>query len=104
MAGDEKAPIVGELILSHVAFLAPAAVIVRHHHEAFDGSGYPDGLAGEDIPLGARVFAFADTMDAMTSDRPYRKAAGFEAVIKRSVAAPAHNSTPISPIPSSPYH
>jgi putative nucleotidyltransferase with HDIG domain len=76
----KKHPIVGESILSHVAFLAPAAGIVRHHHEAFDGSGYPDGLAGENIPLGARVFAFADTMDAMTSDRPYRKGVGFEAI------------------------
>jgi putative nucleotidyltransferase with HDIG domain len=76
----KKHPIVGEAILNHVAFLAPAAIIVRHHHENYDGTGYPDGLAGEKIPLGARVFAFADTMDAMTSDRPYRKAAGFEAI------------------------
>ncbi len=76
----KKHPVAGELILSHVPFLAPAAVIVRHHHESYDGSGYPDGLAKEEIPLGARVFAFADTMDAMTSDRPYRQAAGFEAV------------------------
>jgi putative nucleotidyltransferase with HDIG domain len=76
----KKHSVVGETILSHVAFLAPAAIIVRHHHESYDGTGYPDGLAGEDIPLGARVFAFADTMDAMTSDRPYRKAAGFEAI------------------------
>jgi putative nucleotidyltransferase with HDIG domain len=75
-----KHPIVGEAILNHVAFLAPAAIIVRHHHESYDGTGYPDGLIGEEIPLGARVFAFADTMDAMTSDRPYRKAAGFEAI------------------------
>ncbi len=75
-----KHPVEGERILRHVAFLGPAAVIVRHHHERYDGQGYPDGLAGEDIPLGARVFAFADTMDAMTSDRPYRKAAGFDAV------------------------
>jgi HD-GYP domain-containing protein (c-di-GMP phosphodiesterase class II) len=47
---------------------------VRHHHENWDGSGYPDGLAGEEIPLGARIIIFADTMDAMTSDRPYRRA------------------------------
>jgi putative nucleotidyltransferase with HDIG domain len=76
----KKHPLVGEQILSHVPFLAPAAVIVRHHHESYNGGGYPDGLAGDAIPLGSRVFAFADTMDAMTSDRPYRKAAGFEAV------------------------
>jgi putative nucleotidyltransferase with HDIG domain len=75
-----KHPGVGETILRRVPFLAPAAHIVRHHHEQYDGSGYPDGLVGDQIPLGARVFAFADTMDAMTSDRPYRQAAGFDAV------------------------
>ena len=48
--------------------------VVRHHHEAWDGSGYPDGLAGEDIPLGARILAVADTFDALTSARPYRSA------------------------------
>jgi len=47
---------------------------IRHHHERWDGKGYPDGLAGEDIPLGARVITVADSYDAMTSDRPYRKA------------------------------
>jgi HD-GYP domain-containing protein (c-di-GMP phosphodiesterase class II) len=50
------------------------APIVRHHHERFDGSGYPDGLAGEEIPLGARIVAVADTFDAVTSPRPYRAA------------------------------
>ena len=48
--------------------------VVRSHHERWDGRGYPDGLAGEKIPLGARVFAVADALDAMTSDRPYRSA------------------------------
>lgn len=51
---------------------------VRHHHEHLDGSGYPDGLAGNDIPLGARIVLVADAFDAMTSDRPYRKSIGFE--------------------------
>jgi putative nucleotidyltransferase with HDIG domain len=50
------------------------AAIVRHHHERFDGRGYPDGLAGEAIPLGARIVAVADTFDALTSRRPYRSA------------------------------
>src|SRR6266550_7407992 len=54
------------------------ARIVRHHHERWDGKGYPDGLAGEAIPLGARVFAVADSFDAMTSDRPYRRAMSVE--------------------------
>ena len=47
---------------------------IRHHHENFDGTGYPDRLAGKNIPLGARVIMFADTIDAMMTDRPYRKA------------------------------
>ena len=75
-----KHPAAGEQILTRVSFLRSAAFIVRHHHERFDGSGYPDGLAREQIPLGARIFAFADTLDAMTSDRRYRKAPGFDAV------------------------
>src|SRR5690348_8545461 len=48
--------------------------MIRHHHENFDGSGYPDGLAGDDIPMGARIIMIADTIDAMTTDRPYRRA------------------------------
>lgn len=54
---------------------------VRHHHERFDGSGYPDGLVGKDIPIGARLILIADTTDAMTTDRPYRSALSFEEVI-----------------------
>lgn len=65
---------VGEGILNRVSFLRPAARIVRHHHERWDGTGYPDRLHGEQIPFGARLFALADTLDAMTSDRLYRKA------------------------------
>jgi HD-GYP domain-containing protein (c-di-GMP phosphodiesterase class II) len=59
-----------------VASLDDAGItaIVRHHHERLDGSGYPDGLAGEAIPLGARIVAVADTFDALTSQRPYREA------------------------------
>jgi ribonuclease P protein subunit RPR2 len=51
---------------------------VRHHHERWDGSGYPDGLQGEQIPLAARVFAVADTLDALTTDRPYRAAVSWD--------------------------
>jgi hypothetical protein len=54
---------------------------VRHHHERWDGLGYPDGVKGEAIPLGARIIMIADTIDAMTTDRPYRKALGFDAVV-----------------------
>ena len=70
---------IGEQMVKKITFLRPASKIIRHHHEKFDGSGYPDGLAGDDIPLGARIFAFADTLDAMTSDRCYRKAPGLSA-------------------------
>ncbi len=67
--------VLGEQMLRGVAFLRGAGVkIVRSHHERWDGRGYPDGLEGEEIPFGARVFALADTLDAMTNDRPYRRA------------------------------
>jgi putative nucleotidyltransferase with HDIG domain len=62
----------GYQILKRIPFLTEAAEIVYAHQEKFDGTGYPRGLKGEDIPLGARIFSIADTLDAMTSDRPYR--------------------------------
>jgi putative nucleotidyltransferase with HDIG domain len=70
----KRHPAYGARILAGIPFLSGATEIVRHHHEHYDGSGYPDGLAGEEIPIGARIFAVADAVDAMTSDRPYRKA------------------------------
>jgi ribonuclease P protein subunit RPR2 len=66
---------IGFEIVSQIPFLRDAAQIVRHHHEHFDGSGYPDGLSGEAIPLAARIFAVADALDAMTTTRPYRPVA-----------------------------
>lgn len=71
-----------ELVCTISAFRGPIEQAVRHHHENYDGSGYPLGLAGEAIPIGARVIMLADTMDAMTTDRPYRKALTFERVIE----------------------
>ena len=65
---------IGADLLADVAFPGPLAVLVRHHHENWDGSGYPDRQAGTDIPLGARVLALADCYDALTSHRPYRRA------------------------------
>ena len=63
----------GYKILAQVPYLRPAARIVLAHHERWDGGGYPRRLKGEEIPLGARIFALADTYDAIISDRPYRK-------------------------------
>ena len=65
---------IGYAVLERIPFLKEAAEIVLSHQECYDGSGYPRGLRGEQIPLGARIFAVADTLDAMISDRPYRKA------------------------------
>jgi diguanylate cyclase (GGDEF)-like protein len=70
----ERHTIVGEQILAPVEFLAGARRLVRHEHERWDGAGYPDGLAGEEIPLGARIILACDALHAMTSDRPYRRA------------------------------
>jgi putative nucleotidyltransferase with HDIG domain len=65
---------IGAEILAGVDFPYPVVPIVRHHHENWDGTGYPDGLAGDQIPLGARILAVVDCFDALTSDRPYRRA------------------------------
>ncbi|MHB1056141.1 MAG: HD domain-containing phosphohydrolase [Thermoleophilia bacterium] len=70
----KKHPVLSERILKPVSFPFPVQSIVRHHHERYDGNGYPDGLAGEEIPLGARILFVADAYEAMTSDRPYRQA------------------------------
>jgi putative nucleotidyltransferase with HDIG domain len=70
-------PVIGWEILRDVEFLGEARRVVRSHHERWDGDGYPDGLAGDEIPLAARVFAVADTLDALTTTRPYRTASSF---------------------------
>jgi len=69
-----------ELVATISAFRGAITESVRHHHENFDGTGYPERLAGEVIPIGARVIMIADTVDAMTTDRPYRKAMSFDSV------------------------
>jgi hypothetical protein len=70
-----------ELVRTISGFRGGVDQAVRHHHENFDGSGYPDGLAGENIPIGARIIMVADTADAMTTDRPYRAALSFDEVL-----------------------
>lgn len=69
----QEHPVIGARIVSEVDFFKKASTIVRHHHEWYNGEGYPDGLKGEDIPLGARIIAVADAFDAITSERPYRR-------------------------------
>jgi putative nucleotidyltransferase with HDIG domain len=77
-----KHPLHGAKMIEPIEPMKVAQGIIRHHHEYFDGSGYPDGLRGMDIPLGARIIAVADAFDAMTTNRPYRKALPMEKVVK----------------------
>jgi HD-GYP domain-containing protein (c-di-GMP phosphodiesterase class II) len=106
--------LIGESILNAVPALQPVAKLVRSSHEDFDGHGYPDGLAGEEIPLGARIIAVCDAFHAMTSDRSYRSAVGtddalaemhrcagtqFDPVIVEALSA-ALTTTPQAPQPS----
>jgi HD-GYP domain-containing protein (c-di-GMP phosphodiesterase class II) len=75
-------PVIGYNMLRSTSFLDPSLPIVRHHHERWDGTGYPDGLRGEAIPLPARLFAVVDAYDAITADRPYRRGAPHSAAIE----------------------
>lgn len=70
----ERHPVAGVELLREVEFPGDVLPMIRGHHERYDGHGYPDGLAGEDIPLAARILCVADVFDALTTDRPYRKA------------------------------
>ena len=74
----QRHPIIGVDMLKGIDFLDPVLPLVRHHHERWDGNGYPDELRADEIPLGARILAVADALDAMTSDRSYRAARTFE--------------------------
>ncbi|MEF3279666.1 MAG: HD domain-containing protein [Elusimicrobiota bacterium] len=77
----KKHPEIAYQILSPIEFLSPVSKIVLYHHEWYNGMGYPDGLKGEEIPLGSRIVSVIDAWDAMTSDRPYRKALSKETAI-----------------------
>jgi putative two-component system response regulator len=74
-------PLIGAQIVAPFDFFAAGALMIRHHHERCDGSGYPDGLVGDEIPIGARIIAVADVYDALTSKRPYRAAVPHATVI-----------------------
>jgi response regulator RpfG family c-di-GMP phosphodiesterase len=88
--------LLGEEMLSGVALLKGEGLrIVRSHHERWDGGGYPDGLRGDETPLGARVFAVADALDAMTSDRPYRSALGWAAAREEIVLESGRQFDPV---------
>lgn len=74
-------PLIGAQVVAPMSFLGSAVEVIRCHHERFDGGGYPRGLAGDEIPLAARIFSVVDAFDAMTSDRPYRKALPVERAV-----------------------
>jgi hypothetical protein len=78
-------PVIGAGLLADVPTMCDIYPCILHHHERWDGRGYPDGLSGENIPLGARIIAVADSFDAMTTDRPYRRGLGAEAAIAELV-------------------
>jgi putative two-component system response regulator len=78
----KKHPVIGERLLANLRSLAPVRPIVRHHHERLNGSGYPDGLRGDDIPLLAQIVATVDVFDALTTTRPYRRALGYDDAIR----------------------
>jgi ribonuclease P protein subunit RPR2 len=71
----------GVRILAEIPFLDRALDVVRHHHERWDGGGYPDALRGEEIPLWARIFSVVDALDAITAERPYRPARSYESAL-----------------------
>jgi putative nucleotidyltransferase with HDIG domain len=89
-----KHPQVGYAIMSEITFLKEPAEIILSHHERFDGTGYPKKLKGDQIPIGARIFSLVDTLDAMTSDRPYRRALPLDAVTAEVIK---HSGTQFDP-------
>jgi len=83
-------PIIGAQIVAPFEFFAGGTLVIRHHHERWDGTGYPDGLAAAAIPFGARIVAVADVFDALTSDRPYRAALSRDAALAYLAAEAGH--------------
>ena len=79
----KRHPMKGAMILSAVSMFESIVPVIRHHHERYDGRGYPDGIAGQDIELNARIIAVADAFDAMTSDRQYRAHLSFEDAVQQ---------------------
>lgn len=90
-----KHPSISAQIIGELRGLRRAREYVKHHHEYFDGNGYPDGLKGDEIPVGARIILVSDAYDAMTTDRPYRKAIGHERAVKELEAGRGTQFDPI---------
>ena len=78
----QEHPVTGANVIRQIKRLEKVSTYIRHHHEYYDGAGYPDGLKEEDIPLGSRIILVADTFDAMTTDRSYRKALSFDVTLQ----------------------
>src|SRR6202043_1131005 len=88
-------PVVGAEILERVEFPYPVVPIVRAHHEKWDGSGYPHGLKGTEIPIGARILAAVDCLDALASDRQYRRALPLDEAMAKVVAESGRSFDPV---------
>ena len=93
-AAMRQHPVIGYEMLKGLHFLESSLDGVRHHHEHWDGTGYPDGVKGEDIPLAVRILTAADALDALTSDRPYRAAMSFPAAVRAIEAAAGQQFDP----------
>jgi putative nucleotidyltransferase with HDIG domain len=87
-------PVIGYEMLRGLHFLESSLDGIRHHHEHWDGAGYPDGVKGEAIPLGVRILTIADALDALTSDRPYRAAMSFADAVARLEAGAGQQFDP----------
>jgi ribonuclease P protein subunit RPR2 len=92
----ETHPLIGAQIVSGIDFLRDAAAVIRSHHERWDGEGYPDRLAGETIPAAARLFAVADVLDALTTDRPYRRASPIAEARRMILASAGTHFDPVA--------
>jgi HD-GYP domain-containing protein (c-di-GMP phosphodiesterase class II) len=89
-------PDIGYNILRNIPFLEKTKMLILHHHERYDGTGYPGGLKGEDIPIGARILAVADAFDTMTTDRSYRPALGIDSAFKELYACSGLQFCPVA--------
>jgi len=91
----KRHPLIGAHILHPISFFEKELFLIRHHHESFDGRGYPDGLSAEEIPVAARILRVADSYDAMTSDRPYRSSLSWEQARAELVAKAGKQFDPL---------